>query len=113
MKNDGDIRLHHMLDAATEVLRLTSGRHRQDLEADRQLTWALIKAIEIIGEAAGQLSEETKTEHSNIPWRDIIGMRNRLVHAYVDINLDILWKPVIDGLPPLLDDSNRALQEQT
>jgi uncharacterized protein with HEPN domain len=102
-----------MLDAATEVLRFTSGRHRQDLEADRQLTWALIKAIEIIGEAAGQLSEETKTEHSNIPWRDIIGMRFCLKHAYVDINLDILWKPVIDGLPPLLDDSNRALQEQT
>lgn len=86
MKNDDDIRLRHMLDAATEALRFTSGRQREDLEADRQLTWALIKAIEIIGEAAGQLSEETKTEHSNIPWRDIIGMRNRLVHAYFDIN---------------------------
>jgi uncharacterized protein with HEPN domain len=59
------------------------------------------------------LSEETKTEHSNIPWRDIIGMRFCLKHAYVDINLDILWKPVIDGLPPLLDDINRALQEET
>jgi uncharacterized protein with HEPN domain len=101
MKNDGDIRLRHLLDAATEVLRLTSGRHREDLEADRQLTWALIKAIEIIGEAAGQLSEETKTGHSNIPWRDIIGMRCCLKHAYFDINLDIIWKPVIEGLPPL------------
>ncbi len=113
MKNDDDIRLRHMLDAAIEALRFTSGRQREDLEADRQLTWALIKAIEIIGEAAGQLSEETKTENSNIPWRDIIGMRNRLVHAYFDINLDILWKTVIDGLPPLLDDINRALQEET
>jgi uncharacterized protein with HEPN domain len=113
MKNDDDIRLRHLLDAATEALRLTSGRQREDLEADRQLTWALIKAIEIIGEAAGQLSEETKTELSNIPWRNIIGMRNRLVHAYFDINLDILWKTVIDGLPPLLDDINRALQEET
>lgn len=113
MKNDDDIRLRHRLDAATEALRFTSGRQREDLEADRQLTWALIKAIEIIGEAAGQLSEETKTELSNIPWRNIIGMRNRLVHAYFDINLDILWKTVIDGLPPLLDDINRALQEET
>jgi uncharacterized protein with HEPN domain len=113
MKNDDDIRLRHMLDAATEAFRFTSGRQREDLEADRQLTWALIKAIEIIGEAAGQLSEETKTELSNIPWRNIIGMRNRLVHAYFDINLDILWKTVIDGLPPLLDDINRALQEET
>jgi uncharacterized protein with HEPN domain len=113
MKNDDDIRLRHLLDVATEALRFTSGRQREDLEADRQLTWALIKAIEIIGEAAGQLSEETKTELSNIPWRNIIGMRNRLVHAYFDINLDILWKTVIDGLPPLLDDINRALQEET
>ena len=86
MKSDDDIRLRHRLDAATEALRFTSGRQREDLEADRQLTWALIKAIEIIGEAAGQLSEETKTELSNIPWRNIIGMRNRLVHAYFDIN---------------------------
>jgi uncharacterized protein with HEPN domain len=60
MKNDDDIRLRHMLDAATEALGFTSGRQREDLEADRQLTWALIKAIEIIAEAAGQLSEETK-----------------------------------------------------
>jgi uncharacterized protein with HEPN domain len=74
MKNDDDIRLRHRLDAATEALRFTSGRQREDLEADRQLTWALIKAIEIIAEAAGQLSEETKTELSNIPWRDISGI---------------------------------------
>ena len=67
-------------------MRFTSGRQREDLEADRQLTWALIKAIEIIGEAAGQLSEQTKTELSKLPWRDSIGMRNRLVHAYFDIN---------------------------
>ncbi|MFN9938348.1 MAG: DUF86 domain-containing protein, partial [bacterium] len=60
-----------------------------------------------------QLSEETKTEHSKLPWRVIIGIRNRLVHAYFDINVDILWKTVIDGLPPLLDDINRALQEKT
>jgi uncharacterized protein with HEPN domain len=70
MKSDDDIRLRHRLDAATEALRFTSGRQREDLEADRQLTWALIKAIEIIAEAAGQLSEETKTELSKLPWRD-------------------------------------------
>lgn len=82
-------------------MRFTSGRQREELEADRQLTWALIKAIEIIGEAAGQLSEETKTDHSYITCRDIIGIRNCLKHAYFDINLDILWKTGIDGLPPL------------
>lgn len=66
-QNDADIRLRPMLDAAAEVLRFTSGRRREGLEADRQLTWALAKAIESMGEATGQLSEETTTEPSNIP----------------------------------------------
>ena len=57
MRQDDVVRLRHMLDAATEALRFTRNRRRQDLDHDRQLVWALVKAIEIIGEAAGQLSE--------------------------------------------------------
>lgn len=112
MRDDDAIRLHHMLDAATEALGFTRGRHRKDLDHDRQLAWALVKAIEIMGEAAGQLSEEARAELPNIPWRNIIGMRNRLVHAYFDINLDVLWKTVIEGLPPLLAEIKRALPEE-
>ncbi|MFM7548637.1 MAG: DUF86 domain-containing protein [Cyanobacteriota bacterium] len=101
MRNDDLIRLRHILDAAIEAQGFVCGRTREELEDDRQLTWALVKAIEIIGEAAGQLSEEAKAEIPNIPWRNIIGMRHRLVHAYFDINLDILWRTVIDGVPTL------------
>jgi len=73
------IRLRHMLDAAEEALGFVKGRKRQDLDHDRMLVLALIKDIEIIGEAAYQLSQETRQILSEIPWEDIIGMRHRLV----------------------------------
>ncbi len=75
------VRLSHMLDAAMEARRFIHNRRREDLDDDRQLVWALVKAIEIVGEAASQLSEDTRACFPNIPWHKIIGMRNRLVHA--------------------------------
>lgn len=104
MRQDDLIRLRHIRDAATEALRFVSNRRREDLDNDRQLVWALVKAIEIIGEAASKVSQESQDLLNNIPWRNIVGMRNRLVHAYFDINLDILWKTVVEGLPPIVEE---------
>lgn len=94
MRKDDANCLRHMRDAAREALQFARGRVRSDLDTDRMLVLALIKDIEIIGEAANQASEETKTQLPEIPWADIIGMRHRLVHAYFDINLEILWRTV-------------------
>jgi len=102
MQRDDLIRLRHMLDAAREAVGFVRHRSRSDLDHDRQLVWALVKAIEIIGEAAYQLGPDARAETPNIPWDKIVGMRHRLVHAYFDINLDILWKTVQEGLPPLI-----------
>jgi uncharacterized protein with HEPN domain len=102
MRKDDVIRLHHMLDAAQEAIEFSKGRSVFDLNVDRKLVLALVKAVEIIGEAAYQISQSTKDQLSNIPWEDIIGMRHRLVHTYFDINLDILWKTTQDDLPPLI-----------
>jgi uncharacterized protein with HEPN domain len=66
------------------------------------LVLSLVKAIEIVGEAAYQISEPTRDELPSIPWADIIGMRHRLVHAYFDINIDILWQTVQGDLPNLI-----------
>ncbi len=66
------------------------------------LVLSLVKAIEIVGEAAYQIAETTRDELPSIPWADIIGMRHRLVHAYFDINLDVLWQTVQDDLPTLI-----------
>jgi uncharacterized protein with HEPN domain len=102
MLKDDVIRLQHMLDAAYEAIEFTKGRSVFDLNVDRKLVLALVKAVEIIGEAAYQISQTTRDQLSNIPWDDIIGMRHRLVHAYFDINLDILWKTTQEDLPSLI-----------
>lgn len=96
------VRLQHMLDSAREVLDFVLGKTRSDLNAHRMLTLSLVKSIEIIGEAAYQITDEIETRYPEIPWQDIVGMRNRLVHAYYAINLNILWKTVTKDLPPLV-----------
>ena len=102
MRKEDDVRLRHMLDAAREALGFVQGRNRVDLNSDRQLVLALVKAIEIIGEAAFRTSENSRAQFPEIRWEDIVGMRHRLVHAYFDINLDVLWKTVQDDLAPLI-----------
>jgi uncharacterized protein with HEPN domain len=73
------------------------------------LVQALVKSIEIIGEAASRMSADTKANLVDIPWQDIIGMRNRLVHAYFDIDLDILWQTIETELPKLVASLEQAL----
>ena len=102
MNENDEIRLRHMLDAAREAMSFSNGRNRDDLDVDRQLVLALVKAVEIVGEAASRTSEATRNELPGVPWESIIGMRNRLVHAYYAINLDILWSTVQEDLPDLI-----------
>jgi uncharacterized protein with HEPN domain len=102
MQKDDAVRLRHMLDAAKEAASFARNKTRKSLNTDRQLVLSLVKAIEIIGEAAANVTTKCREEFPHIPWRDIISMRNRLIHAYFDINLDILWKTVVEDLPPLI-----------
>ena len=102
MYRDDEVRLRHMLDAAREAVSFAQGRTRSDLDEDRQLVLALVKDIEIVGEAANQVSEPGRRRVPELPWERIVGMRNRLVHAYFDINLDIVWKTVSEDLPRLI-----------
>ena len=99
MLKDDEIRLRHMLDAAREALSFADGRTRDDLDHDRMLVLSLVKAIEIVGEAAYRMTPPGREEMPFLPWGDIIGMRHRLVHAYFDINLDVLWQTVQEDLP--------------
>ncbi len=102
MFSDDAIRLRHMLDAAREAVGFAQSESRNALNLNRMLVLSLVKDIEIIGEAANQVSETKRHELDSIPWDDIIGMRHRLVHAYFDINLDILWRTVQNDLPMLI-----------
>ena len=109
MQHDG-IRLQHMLDAGKDALQFAFGRERTDLEKDRMLALALIKALEIIGEAASKISDNLKAEHPEIPWLEITGMRNRMIHAYYDVNLDVVWQTIKSDLPDLLKSLERILK---
>jgi uncharacterized protein with HEPN domain len=101
-----------MLDAARKAVRLAAGRSRGDLEAeDNPLADALVRLISVIGEAASKLGDDVRSEFREIPWSDMVGMRNRLIHAYFDINLDILWATVQDSLPVLIRLLESALVE--
>ena len=102
MQKDDEIRLRHMLDAAREVVSFARCRVRSDLDTDRQLVLSLVKDIEIVGEAASQVSESFRTQAPEIPWQSMVAMRNRLVHAYFSINLDIVWQTVREDLPTLI-----------
>ena len=104
MKKADTIRLQHMLDAAREVLLFAQGRKREDLNADRMLMHTLIRVVGLIGEAASRVSQEARDQVPGIEWRDVIGMRNRLVHVYFDINLNILWDTVIYDIPRLIEE---------
>ena len=101
-----------MLAAAREAQGFAAGRAEQDLSQDRQLTLALLKCIKIIGEAAARTSEETRARYPKMPWDDMIGMRNRCVHAYFEIDLSLLWTTVRDDLPVLAQDLERTCAEQ-
>lgn len=92
-----------MLDAARKAVRVAEGRRRQDLEdEDDPLADGLVRLITVIGEAAGKVSPSARSELSQIPWADVVGMRNRLIHAYFEVDLDILWATVQDSLPSLI-----------
>jgi uncharacterized protein with HEPN domain len=102
-----------MLDAAREAVSFVAGRTRNDLDADRQLVLAVVKDIEIVGEAANTVTEATRADLPAIPWHEIVAMRNRLVHAYFSINLDIVWQTVQHDLPSLIAELERIAPEPT
>ena len=104
-----DVRLRHMRDAAREAIGFAEGKSRDALDSDRQLVLALAKCIEIIGEAATHVSEETMQRCPSIPWPQIKGVRNRLIHGYFDIDLDRVWDTVQDDLPSLIASLEAAL----
>jgi uncharacterized protein with HEPN domain len=102
MFNDDLTRLRHMRDAAQKAVRFAQDKTRDALETDEMLTLSLVKCIEIIGEAAARVTRERQLELTQIPWVQVIGMRNRLIHAYFQVDLDIVWNTVIQALPNLI-----------
>ena len=103
------IRITHMRDACESVSRFIVGKTTPDLADGQMLQFALVRAIEIIGEAAGRVSENVQKAAPEIPWREAVGIRNRLVHAYFDVDLGILWQTAVESVPQMLERLEKLL----
>jgi uncharacterized protein with HEPN domain len=97
--------LRHMLAAAREVIEFVDGLNREAFMADRRTQQAVIMNLLIIGEAAAKILEadpEFAGSHSSVPWRNMRGMRNRMIHGYFETNFDLVWETVSVEIPPLI-----------
>jgi uncharacterized protein with HEPN domain len=110
-RHNDEIRLRHMLDYASEAMEMVRGRSREDLDRDRMLELALVRLVEVVGEAARRVSEEGRARYPSIPWRYTGDMRNRLIHGYDTVDLDILWDVLHIDLPPLVVQLRAVLGE--
>jgi uncharacterized protein with HEPN domain len=109
MRDNDAARLHHMLNAAEEAAKISRGKTKEDIEKERLLNLALVRLIEIVGEAASRVSATGRSTHRGIPWGEIIGMRNKLIHGYDSIDFDVLHKTLTEDLPPLIAELQKIL----
>ena len=101
-RDDPQVRLRHMLAYAREAVELIRNRTREDLDTDRALGLAILRCVEIVGEAAGRVPVAIRRRYPEIPWPQMIGMRNRLIHGYDIVDYDVVWSTVTHDLPPLI-----------
>ena len=98
-----------MLDAALKAKHFIQRRSRGVLDSDEMLALAVIRLLEVMGEATRGLSQEVKDKNPQIPWKQIAGTRDRLIHGYFDVDLDIIWNIVSRDLPPLIEELEKIL----
>lgn len=110
-RHDDTVRMRHMLDHACEAAALVRDKIRSDLDSDRVVSLALVRLLEIVGEAATRVSAETQAALPAIPWREVTGLRNRLIHGYDAVDMDVLWTIVTSDLAPLIAELEEALPE--
>ena len=110
-KHDDAVRVRHMLEAAGKAVTFTRRRSRKDLDGDEQFQFALVHLLEIVGEAAKGVSGAYRDRTPEIPWKDVARTRDRLIHGYFDIDLDIVWDIATVDLPKLIPQLKRLLKK--
>jgi uncharacterized protein with HEPN domain len=110
MKND-DLFLTHILDAICKIERFTSFLSKNDFVMDDKTNLAVLRLLEIIGEAANHISQDTLQQIPEIPWKEIVGFRNILIHEYFNVDLDIVWKTIQTNIPEMKSKIQEYLQK--
>jgi len=109
MNERDEVLLRDMLDAARKAQNFMGGNNQATLKSNDMLAFAVVRAIEIIGEAASQVSQKTRAKLDQIEWKAIIGMRNRIIHDYGNINLTTVWEVVTVDIPRLTSELEKIL----
>jgi len=108
-RHDARLSLAHMRDHACPAIGLVRGRTRADLDSDRLLNLGLVRLLEIVGEAASRLPSDEQVRYPKIPWRQIVNLRNRLIHGYDRVDFDLLWKILQEDMPSLVAELDAIL----
>ncbi len=111
-KFDDRSRLGHIFDAISAIEKYVAGVEKDDFLANSMMQDAVMRQIEIIGEAAGRISDTLQDEHPELPWMEMRAIRNKIVHDYLEINTDIIWDTVQNDLPALKDQIRNLLGER-
>jgi uncharacterized protein with HEPN domain len=101
-----------MLDNANRAMRFAAGVDYESFSKDERTIYAVIRAIEIIGEATRNIPENIRKKYPNIPWQDVSDMRNKLVHRYFGIDLEIIWKTIHEDLPYLMNSLEEIIRRE-
>jgi len=109
MKND-NVYLKHILDAISDIEKFMQGVSEEEFFGNREKQYAVLRALEIIGEATKNLSSELKTKSAGIDWKNIAGMRDKLIHAYFGVKLHLVWETVKKDLPKLKKQAQEILE---
>ncbi len=109
MKKDDSIYLRHIIDAFTQIEGYMVGITHDEFFSNKLLQDGVIRQLEVMGEASRNLSEDLRCEYPQIPWRQMVGLRNRMIHAYFNVNLQIIWEIIQGDLPNLKRETKRIL----
>lgn len=109
MQRDDEVYLGHMLDMAQKVSDRVEAKTKADYEADEDLRFVIAHLVQTIGEAAARVSSSTRDDHPEIPWKQITGIRHRIVHDYMGVDYDILWEVAVRHIPSLIKTLERIV----
>jgi uncharacterized protein with HEPN domain len=101
MMKDDSVYLRHILDAIAQIESYLDGVSADQFQKTRLIQDGVLRQLEIMGEACRYLSDDIRQDHPEVPWRQIVGLRNRVIHAYFSVNTEIIWEITKDDLPSI------------